>query len=102
MGKDLRRSRLAGCPSYESLRIPRLHVDRSGTGELAHQPFVGRHAGDDAAGRRALEDILAVPSDEVAVVDDIPFTFDELFGGFRQQNDLRCPEYYESCLRPFG
>lgn len=48
------------------------------TCELAHQALAGAEIADDAAARNTLEDILAVPGDEVAVVDDVFFAFAEL------------------------
>ncbi len=80
LARRLHRRGLPRRPSNKSLRIPRLHVDCPGTGEFAHQPLTGRDAGDDAAGGHALEYVLAVPGDEVAVVDDVAFAFHELVG----------------------
>lgn len=48
------------------------------TSEFAHQPFTRAEIADDAAARDALEDVFAVPGDEVAVVDDVFFAFAEL------------------------
>ena len=56
-------------------RIPRLHEDRPRTGELAHQPFARADAGDDTPARHALQDVLAIPGYEVAVVDDVFLAF---------------------------
>lgn len=63
--------RRAAHPRREGLRVARLHVDRAWTDEFAHQPLAGRQVADDAAAGDALEVVLAVPGDEVAVVDDV-------------------------------
>lgn len=44
-------------------RVACLHEHRSGPRELAHQAFAGSQVADNAAGRNAFEDILAVPRD---------------------------------------
>ena len=41
------------------------------TSELAHQTFTCRQSGDDAATGDTLQDVLAVPGDEVAIVDNV-------------------------------
>lgn len=44
-------------------RVARLHEHRTWPCELAHQAFASSQVADDAAGRNALEDVLAVPCD---------------------------------------
>jgi hypothetical protein len=64
--------------SLKRLSVARLHVDGPGPREFTDQALARRDATDDTAGRRALEDVLAVPRDQVAVVDDVFLAFDEL------------------------
>lgn len=59
-------------------RIASLHENRPRPRELAHQPLARSQIADNAAGRNALERVLAVPRDKVAVVDDVLFAFAEL------------------------
>ena len=68
-------------PHGESGRVARLHEDGAGTGEFADEPLAGADTRDDAAARDALHDVLAVPGDEVAVVDDVFFFWLELVVG---------------------
>jgi hypothetical protein len=75
---SLGRRCLPGRPSHERLGIPRLHVDGPRPGELAHQTLTRRDAGDDTARSNPLENVFAIPGDEVAVVDDVAFAFGEL------------------------
>lgn len=49
-----------------------------GSNEFTHQSFSGAEVGDDATTSHALEHVLAVPGDEVAVVDDVFFVGLEL------------------------
>ena len=60
-------------PRAERRRVPRLHEHGAGACELAHQPFAAGHVADDAAARRALEHVVAVPRHQVPVVDDVFF-----------------------------
>lgn len=78
-GLLLRWCRLPRRPSNESLWIPRLHVNRPRTGKLAYQPFARRDARDDATRGDTLENVFAIPGNEVAIVDDVAFAFNELF-----------------------
>ena len=64
---------MSGHIHHEGCRVSRLQEDRAGAGELAHQAFARRFAGNDASADRPLHHILAVPSHEVAVVDDVLF-----------------------------
>ena len=59
-------------------RIASLHKHSSRSHKLAHKPFAGSQIADNAARRNPLERVLAVPRDEMAVVDDILFAFAEL------------------------
>lgn len=58
-------------PHRKSLCVPGLHEHRSWTSEFANQPLASHQVGHDTARRDALEDILAVPSNEMPVVDDV-------------------------------
>ncbi len=62
----------------ESDRIPCLHIHRSRPRELAYETLTGRHARYDSTRCNALEDVLTVPGDEVAVVDDVALAFYQL------------------------
>ena len=59
-------------------RIASLHEHRSRTHKFAHKTFAGSQIADNAARRNPLERVLAVPRNEVAVVDDVLFAFAEL------------------------
>ena len=59
-------------------RIPRLHEHGPRACELAHQTLTGSEVANNTSGRDALEHVFAVPSDEVAVVDDVLLAFAEL------------------------
>ena len=59
-------------------RVASLHEDRTRPHKLAHKAFAGSQIADNAARRNPLERVLAVPRDEVAVVDDVLFAFAEL------------------------
>ena len=61
-----------------SHRIASLHEDSSRPHKLAHKAFAGSQIADNAARRNPLERVLAVPRDEMAVVDDVFFAFAEL------------------------
>jgi hypothetical protein len=61
-----------------SHRIASLHKHSSRTHKLAHKTFAGSQIADNAARRNPLERVLAVPRNEVAVVDDVLFAFAEL------------------------
>lgn len=65
-------------PHRKSLCVPGLHEDSSWTGEFADQPLASHQVRHDTAGRDALEDILAVPSNEMPVVDDVFLVFLQL------------------------
>jgi len=59
-------------------RVASLHEDSSRPHKLAHKAFAGSQIADNAARRNALKRVLAVPRDEMAVVDDVLFAFAEL------------------------
>lgn len=59
--------------------IPRLHEHRAGTRELADQTFARTHIANDSSTCDPLQDIRAIPGDEVSVIDDVLFAFSELF-----------------------
>jgi hypothetical protein len=61
-----------------SHRIASLHEYSSRTHKFAHKTFAGSQIADNAARRNPLERVLAVPRDEMAVVDDVLFAFAEL------------------------
>ena len=69
------RSRMRRHISGERSRIPRLQENSPGAGELAHQAFSGAHSADQATRSHALENILAGPGHQVAVIDDVAFAF---------------------------
>lgn len=62
----------------KGVQVPRLQVDGSGTLKPAGKTFSGADARDNTPGSDALDLILAVPSDEVAIVDEVGFAFFEL------------------------
>lgn len=63
--------RVGAQPRRKSLCVPGLHEDRSWTSEFADQPLTRHQVRHDTARRDALEDILAVPSNKMPVVDDV-------------------------------
>lgn len=63
-------------------RIASLHEDSSRTGELAYKAFTSGQVTDDTARRNTLKRVVAVPRDQVAVVDDILLAFTELKRSF--------------------
>lgn len=63
----------------ESLCVSRLHEHGAGTGKLADQSLTRCDPGHDASRSSAFQNVLAVPGDEVAVIDDVFLAFDELF-----------------------
>lgn len=67
-------------PEREGLRVAGLDEDGAGPRELADEALARRHAGNDAARSDALEHVLAVPRDQVAVVDDVTLVLLELLG----------------------
>lgn len=69
-----------GCSNVgsESYRIPRLHKHGTGSCEFANQALAGRHPGQYAARRYAFEFVFAVPSDQVAVIDNVFFAGSKL------------------------
>jgi len=73
-----RRRSICRQPRREGLRIPRLHEHCARPCELTDQALTCRHVRHDTAGYHTLEDVLAVPRDEVAVVDDVLFVLGEL------------------------
>lgn len=62
-------------------RIPRLHEHGPRPRKLAHQTLARRQITYNAPTSNALEDVFAVPSDEVTVVDDVFFVSGELADG---------------------
>lgn len=82
---------MGGHPLRERLRVARLDEDGAGPGELADEALGGRHVGDDAARRDALENVLAVPSDQVAVVDNVPLALLQL-----ERAGVSCQHYSSS------
>ena len=76
-------------PHGKLRRIPRLHEDRPGAGELADQAFTTADAGDDSSTGHTLHHILAIPGNQMAVVEDVLLTLDEL-GQTHVSNDLKC------------
>ena len=70
--------RVGSQPRRKRLRIPRLHENRPRACELTNQTLPGHHIRYDAAGCDALEDVLAVPRNEVTVVDDVLLVFLQL------------------------
>ena len=58
-------------PRGKCLGIPRLHEHRPRSSEFAYQSLTRGHVRHDTARGHTLENVLAVPGDEVAVVDDV-------------------------------
>lgn len=58
-------------PHGESSRVAGLHEHCSRASELAYQTFARADAGDYTTTRNTLHDILTVPGDEVAVIDNV-------------------------------
>src|SRR2546421_13091551 len=73
--------------SVEGLRIPRLQEDRPRTGELADKTFARSNSADDASRSDAFHDILAIPCDQIAIVDDIAFALNQLPGSQQEGRD---------------
>ena len=69
---------MRGHPSSKSRWVPRLHKHRSWTRELADQTLSAADTRDDATASYTFHDILAIPSHEMTVVNDILFAFDKL------------------------
>lgn len=70
--------RMSRHPLRKRTRIPCLHKHGSRTSKLAHETFARRHGTHDAAAGHALQDVLAVPRYEMAVVDDVFLVGSEL------------------------
>lgn len=66
-------------PRRNGRRVARLHEDGARTRKLADEPLAAAHVGDDAAGCGALEDVVAVPRHQMAIVDDIFLAVAELY-----------------------
>lgn len=65
-------------PSTECARVSSLHVDSTRASKLADQAFAAGDARDDTTRGDSLENIFAIPSYQVVVVDDISFAFHQL------------------------
>jgi hypothetical protein len=63
----------------EGRRVSGLHEDRSRSSELAHESFARTDTRDDTTAGNTFDDVFAVPGDKMAVVDDISFTFLQLW-----------------------
>ena len=72
------RRRMRSTIHGHSHRIASLHENGSRTHKLAHKAFTRRQVADNTARCNPLERVLAVPRNEVAVVDDVLFAFAEL------------------------
>ena len=70
-----RQQRRGGVRTYG---IPGLDENGARARELAHQAFARGKARDQAARSDAFQDVLGVPSDEMAVVDNVLFAVHEL------------------------
>ena len=66
-------------PRTKLPRIPRLHEHCPRPRELAHQALPCHGVGNNAPRGDALEHVLAVPGDEVVIVDVVFFVFGELW-----------------------
>ncbi len=69
------------CPTDQGTKssdVPRLHKHSARPRKFTHQAFTGGDAADDASTGDALEDVLAIPGHEVAVVNDVFLTVEEL------------------------
>lgn len=60
------------------IRIPRLHENRTRAGEFANEAFSRTHVTDDTPRSDSFQNVIAVPCDEVAVVDDVFLACTEL------------------------
>lgn len=71
-------SSLSSHPLGESGWVPCLQEDGPGTGKFAHEPFSGCHTGNNTPRGDALKDVLRIPRNEMAVIDNISLAFLEL------------------------
>jgi hypothetical protein len=62
----------------KSRRIPSLHVNGTRTSKLTHQALTTGDTGYNAAGSHTLQDVLAVPGYQVAVINYVFFAIEEL------------------------
>ena len=62
----------------ESGCIPGLQEYGTRASEFAHETFARAYARDNATASNTLDHVLAIPSNEVAVVDDVPLAFLQL------------------------
>lgn len=62
----------------DSRRIASLHENSAGPCEPTYEAFASAQVADDTATRDALHHVLAVPGNEMAVVDDVSLTLAEL------------------------
>lgn len=66
-------------PHAKLCRVPRLHKDRPWACELANQALSAAETRNDTTARYTLHHVFTIPGHEMAVIDDVLFTFDELF-----------------------
>lgn len=64
--------------SAKRIQIPRLKIHRPRTGEFASQSFSRTEPRDYAARRHPLDHVLAVPGDEMTIIDVIGFAIGKL------------------------
>jgi hypothetical protein len=59
-------------------RVSSLHIDGTGSGELADETLGRSHAADDATRCHTLHDILGIPGNQVAVIHNVFLAIDKL------------------------
>ena len=62
----------------KGIGIPGLHEDGAGTGELTHETLTTRESGNNTTTGDTFHDVLAVPGDQMIVVNDVLFAVDQL------------------------
>jgi hypothetical protein len=76
-------------PSPKSLRVPRLHKDCTRSCKFTHQPFARVHIRQYTTRGDPLEDVFAIPRNQVSIVDDVLFVFLKLSSISTKDNHTR-------------
>ena len=67
-------------PAFISIVLAELqYAKKELTCKFAHQAFAGGQAGDDPSASDALKHVFAVPSNKMAVIDDISLALVKLY-----------------------